>query len=46
MLLLAPELLAIAVCAGSADSELGPFDTAGGLIAGKLYGGARASASA
>ena len=46
MLLLATELLAIAVCASSADSELCPGDTTGGLIADKLYGSARTNASA
>ena len=46
MLLLAPELLAIAVCAGSAESELSPIDTTDGLINDKLYGAARANALA
>ena len=42
MLLLAPELLSIAVCAGSAGSELDTVDTIGMPIAGKLNGAARA----
>ena len=42
MLLLAPEQLSIAVCAGSAESELGPVDTIDGLVTGKLHGAARA----
>jgi hypothetical protein len=46
MLLLAPELLSIALCAGLAGSELGPVDTINGRIAGKLYGAARAIAAA
>ena len=46
MLLLAPELLAIVVCAGSAESELGPINAIDGLIIGKLYGAARAKALA
>ena len=45
MLLLAPELLAIALCAESAESELGPVDIINGLIAGKLHGAVRASAA-
>ena len=32
MLLLAPELLSIALCAGSVGSELGPIDSIDGLI--------------
>ena len=46
MLLLAPELLVIAVCAGSAESELGPINAIDGLIVDKLYGAARAKALA
>ena len=45
ILLLAPELLAIALCAESAKSELGPVDIIKGLIAGKLHGAVRASAA-
>jgi hypothetical protein len=44
MLLLAPELLSIAVCVGSAGSELGPVDTINGLARHKLYSAVRASA--
>ena len=46
MVLLAPELRSITVCLGSAAGELGPIDIAHGLILGKLYGFARASATA
>ena len=46
MLLLAAELLSISVCLGSAEGELGPFDTTDGLVRGKLYGAMRASAAA
>ena len=41
----AAELLLIAVCAGPDESELGPVDTIGGLVLGKLYGAVRASAA-
>ena len=46
MLLLAPELRSITVCLASAAGELGPIDMTNGLILGKLYGFARASATA
>ena len=46
MLLLAPELLAIVLCLGSAKSELGPVDNIGGANIGKLYGDTQASAAA
>ena len=45
MLLLAPELLAIALCAGTAESELGPVDITIGVIFRKLYGAVRARAA-
>ena len=45
MLLLAAELLSVAVRAGPAESELGPVDTITGLVLGKLYGAVRASAA-
>ena len=45
MLLLAAELLSIAVCVGSAGSELGPVDTTNELAHHKLYGAVRASAA-
>ena len=44
--LLTPGLLAIALCSATARSELGPVDTINGLIAGKLHGAPRASATA
>jgi hypothetical protein len=45
MLLLAPEVRTIALCAESAGSELGPVDTINGVNVGKLYGHSRASAA-
>ena len=45
MLLLAPELLSIALCAGSVESELGPVDSMDGLITDKLQAAARVSAA-
>ena len=45
MLLLATELPAIALCAESAESELGPIDNMGGLIIDKLEGAVRVSAA-
>ena len=45
LLLLAPELLAIALCAGTAESELGPVDITIGAIFRKLYGAVRARAA-
>ena len=45
MRLLAPELLSIALCAGSVESELGLIDTIGGVNVGKLYGDTQASAA-
>ena len=45
MLLLAPELLAITVCAGSAEIELGPINSMDGLIIDKLEGAVRVSAA-
>ena len=45
MLLLASELLAIELCAGSAGSKLGLFDTIDGLILDKQYGAERVSAA-
>ena len=45
MLLLAPELLSIALCAGSVGSELGPFGTTDGVNVTKQYGVMRASAA-
>jgi hypothetical protein len=38
----APELLAIALCAGSAGLELGPINIINGLSPDELYDGARA----
>ena len=46
MLLCSPELLALALCAGSAESELDPVDTIDGAIAGELHGAGRESAAA
>ena len=46
MLLLAPELLAIALCFGSAGIELDPIDTINEVNLGKLVGDMRASAAA
>ena len=46
MLLLALELLAIALCSGSARSEPGPNDTTTGAIADELRGAGRESAAA
>ena len=43
MLLLAPELLSITLCAGSVGSELGPSDSMDGLIIDKLEGAVRVS---
>ena len=40
MLLLAPELLAIALCSGPTGCELGAVDTIVGLVYGKLFGAA------
>ncbi len=45
MLLLAPELIAIALCFGSAGMELGPVDAIGGVNIGKLGGATGASAA-
>ena len=45
MLLLAPELLSIAVCSGSAQAGFSPVNTINGLVRGKLYGAMRASAA-
>ena len=45
MLLLALELLAIALCSGSARSEPGPNDTTTGAIADELRGAGRESAA-
>jgi hypothetical protein len=45
MLLLAPELLSIALCAGSVESELGPVDSMDGLITDELQAAARVSAA-
>ena len=45
MLLLAPELLSIAVRSGSAQADLGPIDITNGLVRDKLYGAVRASAA-
>ena len=44
MLLRAPELLAIALCSGSAESELDPVDTMDGIIAGELHRSGKESA--
>ena len=40
------ELLAIALCAESAESELSSVDTTNKLVIGKLYNAARATAAA
>ena len=45
MLLLASDLLAIALCIGSDGSELGPVDTTLGVIVAKLHGAPRSSAA-
>ena len=45
MLLLAPELLSIALCAGSVGSELSPIDSMDGFIIDKLEGAVRMSAA-
>jgi hypothetical protein len=45
MLLLAPELLAIELCAGSLESELGPIASMDELITDELQGAARVSAA-
>ena len=45
MLLLAPEQLSIALCAGSVGSELGPISSMDGLIIDKLEGAVRVSAA-
>ena len=45
MLLLAPQLLSIAVCLGCAKSKLDPVNTTDGLVLGKLNGAMRASAA-
>jgi len=45
MLLLAPQLLLIAVCLGSAESKLDPINIINGLVLGKLNGAVRASAA-
>ena len=42
MLLLAPELLVIVLCAGLAGKELGPIDTSDAPSADELYDAARA----
>ena len=42
MLLLAPELLSIALCAGSVEGELGPIGNMDELITDELQGAARA----
>ena len=46
MLLLAPELIAIDLCFGSAGIELGRVDTIVGVNVGKLGSDTRASAAA
>ena len=46
MLLLAPELLVIVLCAGLAGKELGPIDTSDAPNADELYDAARAGAAA
>jgi len=46
MLLLAPELLSIAVCSGTADIELGPVNTINELAYHKLCGAVCASGAA
>ena len=45
MLLLALELLSNALCAGSAESELGALDTINGVNVAKQYGAVRVSAA-
>ena len=45
MLLLAPELLSIALCAGLVGSELGPIDSMDKLMIDKLEGAVRMSAA-
>jgi hypothetical protein len=46
MLLSSPELLALALCSGSAESELDTVDILNGAIAGELHGAGRESAAA
>jgi hypothetical protein len=46
MLLLAPELLPIAVCSGSDGSKLGTVDSINGLVTGECRSAARASTTA
>ena len=46
LMLLAPELLAIALRSGPAASELDPVDTTSGPISGKPYDYVRASGTA
>ena len=46
VLLLAPELLVIALCSGTAESELNPVDIMDGANVAKLSSAARASALA
>jgi hypothetical protein len=43
MLLLAPELISVALCAGLRHSELGLVDNMHGLSADELYGAVRAT---
>ena len=45
MLLLAPELLSIVLCAGLIGNELGPIDGIDGLIVDELQGVARVIAA-
>jgi hypothetical protein len=45
MLLLAPELLSITLCAGSVGSELGPINSMDGHNIDKLAGSVRVSAA-
>ena len=45
MLLLAPELTVIALCIGTAGSELNPFNTIDGVNVAEQYGAVRASAA-
>ena len=45
MLLLAPELLAIELCVGTAGSELESFDTIDGVNVAKQYGAVRMNAA-
>ena len=46
MLLLPPELLSVALCAGSVEGELDPVDTISGLDTDKLYDVVGASTAA